>query len=65
MCKHLHLTGERYEAGVPAMMDGVDPMTCCGIFMKNVETLTLRNVTVKGQKGDAVITDGIERFTFE
>lgn len=47
------------------MMDGVDPMTCCGIFMKNVETLTLRNVTVKGQKGDAVITDGIERYTFE
>ena len=52
-------------AGVPAMMDGVDAMTNCGIFMKNVESLTLRNVTVQGQKGEEVITDGIDQYVRE
>ncbi len=49
-------------AGVPAMMDGVDKQTNTGIFAKNIETLELRNVTVSGQNGDAVINDGIDQF---
>ncbi len=44
-------------AGVPAMMDGVDPMTRCGLFAKNVENLELENVTVTGQEGQAFIIE--------
>lgn len=51
---------ENPTAGVPAMMDGVDKQTNTGIFAKNIETLELRNVTVSGQNGDAVIHDGID-----
>lgn len=53
---------ENPTAGVPAMMDGVDKQTNTGIFAKNIETLELRNVTVSGQNGDAVISDGIDQF---
>lgn len=41
--------------GVPAMMDGVEPMTGCGLFVKNVEELILDNVNIEGQTGEAVI----------
>ena len=53
---------ENPTAGVPAMMDGVDKQTNTGIFAKNIETLELKNVTVTGQNGDVVISDGIDRF---
>lgn len=43
------------KEGVPAMMDGVDPMTGCGLFAKNVENLVLENVNIVGQTGEAVI----------
>lgn len=48
---------ENPTAGVPAMMDGVDPMTKCGLFAKNVENLELVNVNIEGQEGEKVITD--------
>ncbi|MDE6942216.1 MAG: glycoside hydrolase family 28 protein, partial [Lachnospiraceae bacterium] len=51
---------ENPTAGVPAMMDGVEQQTNTGIFAKNIETLELRNVTVSGQNGEAVIHDGID-----
>ncbi|MBQ7944310.1 MAG: glycoside hydrolase family 28 protein, partial [Lachnospiraceae bacterium] len=47
---------------VPAMMDGVDEQTNTGIFAKNIETFELRNVTVTGQIGDEVITEGIDSY---
>lgn len=43
------------KEGVPAMMDGVDPMTGCGLFAKNVENLILENVNITGQTGEKVI----------
>ncbi len=46
---------EDKKEGVPAMMDGVDPMTGCGLFAKNVEDLILENVNITGQTGDKVI----------
>ena len=49
-------------AGVPAMMDGVEEQTNTGIFAKNIETFECRNVTVTGQKGEEIISDGIDSF---
>lgn len=51
---------ENPTAGVPAMMDGAEKQTNTGIFAKNIEHFTLKNVTVKGQATDAVIADGID-----
>ena len=53
---------ENPTAGIPAMMDGVEEQTNTGIFAKNIEKLELKNVTVQGQYGDAVISDGIDEF---
>ena len=53
---------ENPTAGIPAMMDGVDEQTNTGIFAKNIEKLELKQVTVQGQYGDAVISDGIDEF---
>lgn len=46
---------EEKEAGVPAMMDGVDKMTGLGLFAKNINRLELVNTTITGQTGEAVI----------
>ena len=53
---------ENPTAGVPAMMDGAEPQTNTGIFAKNIETFICRNVTVSGQKGEAIIADGIDHL---
>lgn len=45
------------QEGVPAMMDGVDPMKGCGLFAKNVAKLQLENVTITGQIGPEKILD--------
>ncbi len=45
------------EAGVPAMMDGVDAMTKCGLFAKNIDKLELINVSISGEEGEKIITD--------
>ena len=44
------------------MMDGVEEQTNTGIFAKNIETFECRNVTVTGQKGEEIISDGIDSF---
>ncbi len=44
-------------SGVPAMMDGAGEMSGVGLFAKNVAKLDLKNVTVTGQTGEAVIYD--------
>ncbi len=43
--------------GVPAMMDGVEPMTGCGLFVKNADKLELINTRISGQTGPEVIND--------
>lgn len=53
------------KSGVPAMMDGAEATTKLGLFAKNVETLELKNVSLNGQDGDALITDGITRMIQE
>lgn len=53
------------KSGVPAMMDGAEKTTKLGLFAKNVETLELKNVSISGQDGDMLITDGITRMIQE
>ncbi len=43
--------------GVPAMMDGVSEMTGFGLFAKNIEDLSLVNVSIEGNDGDKIIKD--------
>lgn len=58
---HFHFA-ENPTAGVPAMMDGVEAMTNMGIFAKNIVKLELKDVTVEGQHGEALVSDGIEQL---
>ncbi len=53
---------ENPKAGVPAMMDGAEAQTNTGIFAKNIEHFTVRNVKVSGQKTEAIIMDGVDKF---
>ncbi len=47
----------------PAMMADVDPCTKKGIYINNVEHLTLHNVTVVGNEGDAVVICNVDNVT--
>lgn len=53
---------ENPKAGVPAMMDGAEAQTNTGIFAKNIEHFTVKNVTVSGQKTEAFIVEGVDNF---
>jgi len=48
--------------GEPAMLDGVEPVSRMGIFARNIETLVLEDVEIKGQKGEKIITENIEHL---
>ena len=56
---------EEPKAGVPAMMDGAEETAKSGIRAKNLEVLELKNVTIIGQEGEAIILDGIDTFVNE
>lgn len=47
---------------VPAMSEGVEKCTQKGIFASNVKKLTLDNVNVTGQVGEAVILQGVDEL---
>lgn len=49
-------------AGVPAMMCGVEPMAKAGIVAANIACLKLKNVSIEGQEGEAVVLDGVDNF---
>ncbi|MGN0159149.1 MAG: glycoside hydrolase family 28 protein [Brotaphodocola sp.] len=53
---------EEPTAGVPAMMEGVDPCTKMGIFASNIEHLKLHDIQIEGQDGEALILDGIDEL---
>ena len=42
------LPEEKRVPAVPVMMDGMEPMSGRGIFVRNVEKLTLNNVNIRG-----------------
>ena len=53
---------EETQTGVPAMMEGVDPMTRSGLFAANIKTLVLHNVEIQGQDGEAMVLENIDQI---
>ncbi len=53
---------ENPKRDVPAMSEGVEPCSRKGIFANNVKKLTLRDVSVTGQEGEAVILQGVDEL---
>jgi polygalacturonase len=47
---------------VPAMSEGVEPCSRKGIFARNIDHLTMENVQITGQEGDAIVTEGINHI---
>lgn len=61
--EHIHVTyADLPKRDVPAMMDGLEPCAKMGIFADNIEQLTLRDVTIEGQEGDAYLLKHIDRL---
>lgn len=61
--EHIHVTyADVPKRDVPAMMDGLEPCAKMGIFADNIEQLTLRDVTIDGQEGEAYLLKHIDRL---
>lgn len=61
--EHIHVTyADVPKRDVPAMMDGLEPCAKMGIFADNIEQLTLRDVTIEGQEGEAYLLKHIDRL---
>ncbi|MBQ8279800.1 MAG: glycoside hydrolase family 28 protein [Roseburia sp.] len=52
------------KCDVPAMSEGVEACTLKGIFANNVKKLTLENVVVTGQVGEAIILQGVDEVCY-
>ncbi len=50
------------KADIPAMLEGVEPVSKMGVFAANIDTLVLKNVTVEGQRGEKIVTQHIEHL---
>ena len=61
--ENVHVTyAKEPEAGIPAMLDGIEPCVKMGVFADNIERLTLFHVTIEGQDGEAFILKNIDRL---
>ncbi len=59
--EHVRVTyAKEPGSGVPAMMDGLDECRKLGLFASNIAHLVLRDVSVEGQDGEAMLLDGID-----
>jgi len=53
---------ENPKCDVPAMSDGVEPSTKRGLFARNVAKLTMENVHIEGQDGEAYEFIGVDEL---
>jgi len=51
---------EEPKCDVPAMSEGVEACSRRGIFVKNVKHVTLENVKISGNAGEAIVTDAVD-----
>ena len=59
--EHVKVTyTEDAEPGQVAMMEGIDETCYLGIYANNIETLVLKDVSIYGQKGEAVTAENID-----
>lgn len=55
---------ENPEKEYPDMMAGLEPCSCMGMFLNNIEKLKLKNVTISGQEGEAFLFDNIDNIEY-
>ena len=61
--KNISVTyAENPKCDVPAMSAGVETCSLKGIFANNVKKLVLKNVSITGQKGDAVALSNVDEL---
>lgn len=61
--ERIHITyAKDAEEGVPAMMDGISPVSRMGIYANNIKTLVLEDVVIEGQFGEAVVAENIDNL---
>lgn len=61
--ERIHVTyAEDVEEGVPAMMDGISPVSRMGIYANNIKTLVLEDVVIEGQTGEAVVAENVDNL---
>lgn len=53
---------ENPKCDVPAMSEGVEACSLKGIFARNVKKLTMQEVCVSGQTGEAVVLEGVDEL---
>ena len=53
---------ENPKRDVPAMSEGVEACSLKGIFARNVKKLTMQEVSVSGQTGEAVVLEGVDKL---
>lgn len=53
---------ENPKCDVPAMSEGVEACSLKGIFANNVKRLILKNVSIAGQKGDAIVLENVDEL---
>lgn len=53
---------EEAVSDVPVMTEGVVKCSKKGIFARNIAKLTLENVTVEGQEGEAFVCEGVDEL---
>ena len=53
---------EDAKCDVPAMSDGVEKSSKRGLFARNVAKLTLDNVRIEGQVGEAYELEGVDEL---
>ena len=56
---------EDAEAGVAAMMIGCDESCRQGIFIRNAEKVTLKNVVLEGNEGKALDLEGVDEWSWD
>lgn len=65
LLEHIHVTyAADANKDVPAMMDGIEPMSRMGVYANNIRTLVLKDVRIEGQTGDAVITKHVDEVVY-
>ena len=50
------------RADVPAMMEGIEPVTRMGVYANNIKHLKMSHVTVEGQEGEAFIIENVDEL---
>lgn len=50
------------KSAEPEMMCDIEPMSRIGIYGVNIETLTLKNVSITGQIGEKLVTKGVKQI---